>query len=106
LGVLNTAGPAPRLVRTIPLPGAAGLALTSDQKNLLVAAQRGVLVFRVSDLEQGLSAPAATLTSPGVRRAAQVTVTPDGKYAFVALRSSGGGSVAVFNLRRALKAEP
>jgi DNA-binding beta-propeller fold protein YncE len=103
LGVLDTARPAPVLLRTIPLPGASALALTADQKYLLVTGLRGVTVFRVSALEQGASAPAGTLTPPGGRRAAAVAVTPDGKFAFVALRSSGGGSVAVFNLGRALK---
>jgi DNA-binding beta-propeller fold protein YncE/tRNA A-37 threonylcarbamoyl transferase component Bud32 len=101
LGVLQTSRPGPRLIRTIPLPGALGVALTQDQKYLLVAGQSGLTVFRVSDLEHGLSTPLGTLTSPGGRHAVQVAVSPDGKYAFVTLQLSG--HVAVFNLRRAFK---
>jgi DNA-binding beta-propeller fold protein YncE len=101
LGVLQTSRPVPRLIRTIPLPGAFGVALTQDQKYLLAAGQSGLTVFRVSDLEHGLSTPLGTLTSPGGRHAVQVAVSPDDKYAFVTLQFSG--HVAVFNLRRALK---
>jgi DNA-binding beta-propeller fold protein YncE/tRNA A-37 threonylcarbamoyl transferase component Bud32 len=101
LGVLQTGRPVPRLIRTIPLPEAFGVALTQDQKYLLVAGQSGLTVFRASDLEHGLSTPLGTLTSPGGRHAVQVAVSPDGKYAFVTLQLSG--HVAVFNLRRALK---
>ena len=101
LGVLQTSRPVPRLIRTIPLSGAFGMALTQDQKYLLVAGQSGLTVFRVSDLEHGLSTPLGTLTSPGGRHAVQVAISPDGKYAFVTLQFSG--HVAVFNLRRALK---
>ena len=101
LGVLQTSRPVPRLIRTIPLSGAFGMALTQDQKYLLVAGQSGLTVFRVSDLEHGLSTPLGTLTSPGGRHAVQVALSPDDKYAFVTLQFSG--HVAVFNLRRALK---
>jgi DNA-binding beta-propeller fold protein YncE/tRNA A-37 threonylcarbamoyl transferase component Bud32 len=101
LGVLQTSRPVPRPIRTIPLPGAFGVALTQDQKYLLVASQSGLTVFGVSDLEHGLSTPLGTLTSPGGRHAVQVAVSPDDKYAFVTLQLSG--HVAVFNLRRALK---
>jgi DNA-binding beta-propeller fold protein YncE len=101
LGVLQTSRPVPRLIRTIPLPGAFGVALTQDQKYLLVAAQSGLTVFRVSDLEHGLSTPLGTLTGPGARHAVQVAVSPDDKYAFVTLQFSG--HVAVFDLHRALK---
>jgi DNA-binding beta-propeller fold protein YncE len=100
LGVLRTSGPAPVLVRRIPLAAASGVALTPDQKSLLVAGGRGLTLFSVSDLEHGLSAPLGTLTSTG-SGAADVAVSPDGKYAFVTLRSSG--QVAVFKLRQALK---
>ena len=103
LAVLNTGGSPPVPTRSIPLPGAAGLALTSDQKYLLVSGQNGVAVYRVSALEHhrsGPVAPAGILTSQGGGPAVQVALAPDGKYAFAALRS---GDVAVFDLRRALK---
>jgi DNA-binding beta-propeller fold protein YncE len=104
LAVLNTGGSTPAPVRSIPLPGASGLALTPDQKYLLVSGQNGVAVYGVSSLEQHASGPVAPvgiLTSQGGGPAAQVALSPDGKYAFAALQS---GDVAVFNLRRALKA--
>ncbi len=100
LGVLRTTGPVPKLIQTIPLREAFGVALTHDQKYLLVAGQSGLTVFRVSDLDHGLSTPLGTLTSPGGRHAVQVAVSPDDKYAFVTLQFSG--HVAVFDLRRAL----
>jgi DNA-binding beta-propeller fold protein YncE len=103
LAVLNTGGSAPVLTRSIPLPGASGLALTSDKKYLLVSGQNGVAVYRVSALEHQLSgpvAPAGILTSQGGGPAVQVARSPDGKYVFAALQS---GDVAVFDLRRALK---
>ncbi len=100
LGVLRTTGRVPRLIRTIPLHEAFGLALTHDQKYLLVAGQSGLTVFRVSALENGVSAPLGTLSSPGGKRAVQVAVSTDDRYAFVTLQFSG--HVAVFSLRRAL----
>jgi serine/threonine-protein kinase len=100
LAVMRTTGSAPALIRTIPLSQALGVALTHDQKYLLVSGLSGLTVFRVSDLEQSLSAPVGTLTSPGIR-AVQVAVSPDDHYAFVTLESSA--QVAVFNLRRALR---
>jgi DNA-binding beta-propeller fold protein YncE/tRNA A-37 threonylcarbamoyl transferase component Bud32 len=102
LAVLKTTGSALTPVRTVPLPAAFGLALTSDQKYLLVGGQNGVVVYRVSALEQDLPtpvAPAGILTSAG-GPAVQVALSQDGKYAFAALQS---GAVAVFDLRRALK---
>ena len=100
LGVLRTTGRVPRLVRTIPLREAFGVALTHDQKYLLVAGQSGLAVFRVSALERGVSAPLGTLTSPGGEHAVQVAISPDDNYAFVTLQFSD--DVAVFSLRRAL----
>jgi serine/threonine-protein kinase len=99
LAVLRAAGPTPVLIRKIPLADAQGEALTRDQKYLLVAGHGGLTVFRVSDLEHGLSAPVGTLTSNG-RHAVQVAVSPDGRFAFVTLQYSG--RVAVFGLRQAL----
>jgi DNA-binding beta-propeller fold protein YncE len=102
LAVMRTTGPAPALVRTIPLTQALGIALTHDQRYLLVSGQSGLQVFSVSELEQGLSSPVGTLASPGGSHAVQVAVSPDDHYAFVTLQFSG--QVAVFDLRRALKA--
>jgi DNA-binding beta-propeller fold protein YncE/tRNA A-37 threonylcarbamoyl transferase component Bud32 len=104
LGLLRTAGTAPALQRTIPLSAPRGLALTHDQKYLLVAGQAGVTVFRVSDLENGLSAPAGTLTGPAGSHAVQVAVSPFDKYALATFQSGrSGGYVAVFNVRQAVR---
>jgi len=100
LGVLRTTGQVPRLIQRIPLREAFGVALTHDQKYLLVAGQSGLTVFRVSNLEHGRYTPLGTLSSPGGKHAVQVAVSADDKYAFVTLQFSG--HVAVFSLRRAL----
>jgi serine/threonine-protein kinase len=103
LGVLRTTGTVPVLVRTVALSAPLGLALTHDQKYLLVADHGGLTVFRVSDLENGLSAPLGTLASPGGSHAVQVAVSPDDKFAFATLQSGQpGGDVAVYSLHRAL----
>ncbi len=99
LAVIRATGPGPALIRTIPLGQVQGEALTHNQKYLLVAGQFGLTVFRVSDLEHGLPAQVGTLTSPG-KHAIQVAVSPDDRFAFVTLQTSG--QVAVFNLRQAL----
>jgi serine/threonine protein kinase/DNA-binding beta-propeller fold protein YncE len=99
LDVLRTTGPEPSVVRVILLSSALGEALTHDQKYLLVAGHSGLSVFRVSDLEHGLSTPLGTLTSPG-KHAVQVAVSPDDRFAFVTLQFSH--AVAVFNLGQAL----
>jgi serine/threonine-protein kinase len=102
LAVMKVAGSTLSLIRTIRLGQALGEELTHDQKYLLVTGQSGLTVFRVSDLEAGLSAPAGTLTSPdgSSSHAVQVAVSPDDKFAFVTLQSSG--HLAVFNLHKAL----
>ncbi len=99
LGVLRTTGPEPSGLRVILLRSALGEALTHNQKYLLVSGHSGLTVFRVSDLEHGLSTPVGALTSPG-RHAVQVAVSPDDRFAFVTLQYSH--AVAVFNLGKAL----
>jgi serine/threonine-protein kinase len=99
LDVLRTTGPEPSGFRVILLSSALGEALTHNQKYLLVTGHSGLTVFRVSDLEHGLSTPAGVLASPG-RHAVQVAVSPDDRFAFVTLQYSH--AVAVFNLGKAL----
>ena len=101
LAVLKAKGSRPSVIRTIPLASALGEALTHDQRYLLVTGKHGLTVFRVSDLEHGLSAPLGTLASPG-KHPVQVAVSPDDRFAFVTLQSSG--RVAVFDLGKALAA--
>ncbi len=107
LGVLRTSGTVPVLIRAIPLGAPLGLALTHDQKYLLVAGDRGLTLFRVSALESGFSAPLGTLAIPGGSHAMQVAVSTDDKFALVTLQSGqSGGYVAVYRLRRAVASRP
>ena len=99
IAVFRTAGPEPSGVRVILRGSALGEALTHNQKYLLVTGHSGLTVFRVRDLEHGLSAPVGALTSPG-KHAVQVAVSPDDRFAFVTLQYSH--VVAVFNLEQAL----
>lgn len=98
----------PSLVRVIRLPaGGQGLgeALTPDGRYLLVAdAQTGAAVLSVRRMEAGGSgALVGVLRGTGRHQyggAIEVAVSREGKFAFVSLE--GSGTIAVFNLRRAL----
>ena len=83
---------------------AKGVAMTSDGKDLLVAAGNGIDVLGVAEAEAGAgSANVGTLTVPGLTSyggAVEVAVSPDNKFAFVTLQFAN--EVAVFNLHRAL----
>ncbi|HEY7430049.1 MAG TPA: protein kinase [Streptosporangiaceae bacterium] len=98
--VLDTSRPVPTVLRSIPLSQAQGETLTHDGRYLLVAADRGMTVFRTSALEQGQASPVGSLSVPGGIHAVEVAVSPDDKFAFVSLQNSL--QVAVFNLQRAL----
>ncbi|HEY6278832.1 MAG TPA: serine/threonine-protein kinase [Streptosporangiaceae bacterium] len=100
LAVMKAGGFTPRLLQTVPVNNGQGMALTHDQKYLLVTSADGLTVFRVSDLEQGLTTPLGTLSSPGANHPVEVAVSPDDKFAFVSIQSSD--QVAVFNLASAL----
>jgi DNA-binding beta-propeller fold protein YncE len=100
LVVMHTATFAPTIAHKVTLPDAEGEALTRNGQYLLVAGGNGLTVFRVHDLEGGLTARGWSLTSRGGQFALQVVPSPDGKFAFVAMQNSG--NVAVFNLRKAL----
>ncbi len=100
LAVMKTSGFTPTLVQTVPVNNGQGMALTPNHKYLLVTSATGLTVFRVSDLEQGLTSPLGTLSSPGAQHPVEVAVSPDGKFAFVSIQSSN--QVAVFNLASAL----
>jgi DNA-binding beta-propeller fold protein YncE len=107
LAVLQiSAGQAPQLIRTIPLPepATAGVAVSPDGRMLLVAdGSAGAVVVSVPAAEQG-SSPAVlgTLAAPGQQAggAIEVAVSPDSRYAFVSLESAD--EVAVFDLAKAV----
>jgi serine/threonine protein kinase len=97
----NGSGLAPTLLHTLQVPGAnLGEAFTKDGKYVLLAHGDGAQVLSVPDAEAGNVAVVGTLHSPHGRGAVQVTVSPDGNFAFVTLQKSGG--MAVFNLQQAL----
>ena len=102
LVVMNTARFVPTVVQNVPLGNPEGEAFTHNQRYLLVAGDSGMTVFRVSDLESGLTTPVGSLSSPGGKGAIEVVTSPDDKFAFVTLQNSG--NVAVFNLKKALSA--
>jgi serine/threonine-protein kinase len=100
LVVMNTTKFVPAVAQQVPMADSEGEAFTHNRQYLLVAGGSGMTVFRVRDLEAGLTTPVGSLTSPGGKLALQVVPSPDDKFAFVALQNSG--NVAVFNLHKAL----
>jgi DNA-binding beta-propeller fold protein YncE/tRNA A-37 threonylcarbamoyl transferase component Bud32 len=99
--VKDGSGLTPAPVRSIPVGGAPrGATLTPDGHYLLAADGSGAVAINVAQAEQGGSAVAGSLTSPGGTGGDQVRVTPDGHFAFVTLQSSNG--VAVFDLQAAM----
>jgi len=97
----NTSAPLPTLLHKISVPGAnKGDIVASDDKLLLLASGSGAQVLNSKDAEHGEAVLMGTLSSPGGRGAVEVQLSPDGRFAFVTLQSSGG--VAVFNLQAAL----
>jgi DNA-binding beta-propeller fold protein YncE len=100
LAVMKTDGFTPTLVRTVPVNNGQGMALTHNHKYLLVTSDGGLTVFRVKDLENGVTSPLGTLYIPEARHPVEVAVSPNDKFAFVSIQSSQ--EVAVFDLARAL----
>jgi DNA-binding beta-propeller fold protein YncE len=100
LVVMKTSGFVPATFSRVPLHDPEGEALTHDRQYLLVAGGSGVTVFRVSDLEAGLTTSVGSLTSRRGQLALQVVVSRDDRFAFVAMQDSE--NVAVFNLHKAL----
>jgi Protein kinase domain len=100
LVVMNTDKFVPTVVQNVPLADPEGEALTHNGQYLLVAGDSGMTVFRVQDLEAGGTIPVGSLTSPGGKLALQVVPSLNDRFAFVALQNSG--TVAVFNLHKAL----
>ena len=123
--VFSDQGSAPKPVRVIALgvPQAAGDALTSDGRYLLVATGSGAAVLDVARAEQGApqallgflrspeapgggvpatagQAPGSAILPGALGSAIEVTTSPDGRYAFVSLEYQN--EIAVFNLRHAL----
>src|SRR5262249_14404734 len=65
LAVMRTTSFVPTPFQNVPVSDAEGEVLTHDQQYLLVAGGSGMTIFRVSDLEAGLTGSLGSLTSPG-----------------------------------------
>jgi DNA-binding beta-propeller fold protein YncE len=94
-------------VRTIRLPGQGGRpiglgeALSPDGRYLLVAGGDGASVLSVARAEAGSPDPVVgTLSDPYTTGGIEVTVSRDGRYAFVSME--GSQAIAVFRLHQAL----
>ena len=91
-------------VATIPAPGAKkSLAITPDGQYLLAAAGSGAYVINVKDAEagNGNGAVMGKITSGAASlQSVEVSISPDGRFAFITLQNSG--TMAVFDLRKAM----
>jgi len=94
---------APTQVATIPAPGAGrSEAITRDGQYLLAAEGSGAYVISVKKAEAGNTRGAVigTLAGPPGNPANEVSVSPDGRFAFITFQNAG--DVAVFNLQEAI----
>jgi DNA-binding beta-propeller fold protein YncE len=105
IAVVSTSSFVPSLVGSVLVPASAvalGETLTPDGQYLLVASGSGAVVISVARAESGSPhAVLGTLSSPGGSGAIEVSVSLDGRYAFVSLE--GSQALAVFNLQQALR---
>jgi serine/threonine protein kinase/6-phosphogluconolactonase (cycloisomerase 2 family) len=103
IAVLKTGSSlAPQLIRKFSAPGASkSVAMTSDGKYLIAAANSGAYVISVQAAEQGSANPiVGTLTSDVGKGAVEVAVAPGDKFVFVTLQHDA--AMVVFNLGTAL----
>jgi len=97
---------APRLIRSIPVPGeAVGSSLTRDGRLLLIANGQGATVVSVARAEHGAPHPVlGTLRPPAAAHlraagAIETASSADGRYVFVSLEDGQpGGAIAVYRL--------
>jgi DNA-binding beta-propeller fold protein YncE len=104
IAVFSDARFAPRLVRTIAVPGqAVGVGLADDGRYLLIANGDGATVVSVARAEAGAPHPVLGVLrepTPLGGGAIEVISSPDGHYVFVSLE--GSAELAVYDLRTAL----
>jgi len=104
IAVFSDARFAPRLVRTITVPGhAVGVGLADDGRYLLIANGDGATVVSVARAEAGAPHPVLGVLREPTRLgggAIEVTSSPNGHYVFVSLE--GSAQLAVYDLRTAL----
>jgi DNA-binding beta-propeller fold protein YncE len=93
----------PTQVTTIPAPGAKkSEAITGNGQYLLAAAGSGAYVINVQTAEagQGGSAVMGRISSPGGIQSVEVSISPDGRFAFITLQDSA--NMAVFDLEKSM----
>jgi DNA-binding beta-propeller fold protein YncE len=91
---------APTPVAKIPAAGANDEAITPDGRYLLAAAGSGAYVISVADAEAGRPGAVLGTLATGGQGASQVSVSRDGRFAFVTLEHSA--EMAVFNLQQSI----
>lgn len=104
--VYSVAGFAPRLIRTIGVPGeAVGCSLTRNGRLLLIANGQGATVVSVARAERGSPDPVLGTVSPPpaahlqAEGAIETASSADGRFVFVSLEyGAPGGVVAVYKL--------
>jgi DNA-binding beta-propeller fold protein YncE len=105
IAVIALAREAPRLVRTVDLPGALqdafGMAITHDGLLLIVAGYTATGVLSVRALEDGSQDPVMGTLADGGAGQFEVAVSGDDSYVFVTDETTGG--LSVFDLSVALR---
>ena len=93
---------APVVAATVPAPGAGKTeVITGNGRYLLAAAGSGAYVISVARAEHGgAGAVLGTLAGPPGNPANEVSVSPDGQFAFITFQNHG--DVAVFDLPEAI----
>ena len=83
IAVLRLAGQSATLVHVIPVPSPLGLALTPDDRTLLIAAYSGVAFVDVAKAEAGAAdALLGIVQTESSASTIEVALSPDGRYAF------------------------
>lgn len=103
IGVYSTGSFAPDLTRTIPVAGSmAGEALTPDGRYLVVAdGASGAVIVDVARAVGGAPGPVVgRAKAPADGGAVGVAISPDSRFAFVAMEKAG--TLAVFDLAKAV----
>jgi DNA-binding beta-propeller fold protein YncE len=103
VAVISLSRQAPRLVRTVKLPGSypGGMAMTHDGRLLVVAGYTAIAVLNVQALEDGAHDPLVGVLNDAGDGYTEVVISGDDRYVFVTDETSG--RLSVFDLATALQ---
>jgi DNA-binding beta-propeller fold protein YncE len=105
VAVISLGRGAPRLVRTVNLPGsltyASGMAMTYDGRLLLMAGYTATAVLSVRALEGGAHDPLVGVLADAGAGQSEIAVSGDDRYVFVTDETTG--ALSVFDLATALR---